>query len=189
MDETNLDHFQSIAWCAALISDQAFKLGPNFSRQPKASTEDSLIAETLKTTNTISHCLTIYKPPPPPAVFIDEVHMLMTLGSGMNGGPNLLHGGIISTLMDDAMGALLTLNKEHQGIPLYSQTHATVTATLDIKYLKPIPTPKTVLVSVSCVESTEKKFRFEAKISDEKGVDLATAKALWIRFDRTKLKL
>jgi acyl-coenzyme A thioesterase PaaI-like protein len=188
-EEPDLVHFQSIPWCATLLSDPALKPTPTFSREPKPSTEDSLVAETLKTSTTISHCVSVLKQPTQPLAFIDELHLFVTVGSGMNGGANLLHGGIITTLMDDAMGTLLTVNNAMGTIHGREIQHGTVTANLEVRFLKPVPTPGTFVVSVWCEERTERKFWFRARLRGERGVDMATAKALWIRIDRGKVKL
>ncbi len=102
----------------------------------------------------------------------------MTLGSGMNGGPNMLHGGIIATLMDDVIGTLLTVNKDQEGSPL---TDHTVTAELNVKYLRPVRTPQTVLVVARCREVLREGTRFvmDAEVRDEKGKVLAKADSVW----------
>ncbi|CZR58554.1 uncharacterized protein PAC_08446 [Phialocephala subalpina] len=193
MEERDLNHFNSIPWCAALLSDPAFTITPTFSRQYKANTEDSLFAETLQTDSTISHCLSFHPPPIQTSVsapWIPEVRSLMTLGLGMNGGPATLHGGIIATLMDDAIGTLLTINKHHKtGEPLSGNT---VTAYLNVKYLRPVKTPGTVLVVAwgGKVEGGKgRKYGMEAEVRDGKGAVLAKADSLWILLQKKEAKL
>jgi len=101
----------------------------------------------------------------------------MTLGTGMNGGALLLHGGIIATLMDDVIGTLLTVNKDANSLPL---THKTVTASMNVSYLKPVPTPGTVLVVARCREVRGRKLYMDAEVRDGEGVLLAKADSLWI---------
>lgn len=185
-EEPDLLHFQSIPWCASLIADPFFTTTPTFARQFKESTEDSLIAETLRTTNTISHCLSIYRVPLKGKTWIEEVRTFVTLGNGMNGGPNLLHGGMIATLLDEAMGLLLTVNKDDHGGPLSA---ATVTAKLDIRYLKTIWTPGTVMAVAQCTRREGRKFWQEAWIADCDGTVLARADALWISMLKREQKL
>lgn len=113
---------------------------------------------------------------------------LVTLGSGLNGGPNLLHGGIISTLIDDVMGTLLTVNKDQEtGRPL---TGNTVTAKLEVKFLRPIETPNTVVVVAVCRRQEDgRKFWLEAHIEDSDGEVLARGEAFWVRLGKRKEKL
>ncbi|KUJ13660.1 thioesterase superfamily protein, partial [Mollisia scopiformis] len=182
MEERDLPHFRSIPWCMSILSGPAFIITPTFSRQFKANTEDSLFATTFQTPSTISHCLSLHSHPLPDSQWIPEVRSLMTLGLGMNGGPAMLHGGVIATLMDDVIGTLLTVNKNHStGDPLSVNT---VTAYMNVKYLRPIATPQTVLViakSRGTLDAKRKKFLMDAEIRDGEGTVLAKADSLWIR--------
>jgi len=187
MDEPDLHHFRFIPWCSALLSNPEYATTPTFSRQYKASTEDSLIAETLKSSNTIPHCLSIYKIPAEGGTWIDEVRTLVTLGSGLNGGVHALHGGIISTLIDDVMGTLLTINKDSTGGPL---TSSTVTAKLEVRYLRRIETPGTVVVIARCKKKEEgRKFWLEGTIEDSAGQVMAKGDAFWVKIAKNKEKL
>ena len=182
MEEPDLAHFTSIPWCSTLLSNPTYKITPTDSRQPKPSTEDSLIAISLSSPSTISHCLSLYKlpepsPSPNEVPFITEVITLLTLGDGMNGGPNMLHGGLIATLLDDMMGNLFTVNKDQGGIPL---TQKTVTANLTVEYLKRIMTPATVAIVARCGRREGRKFWLEAEVRDGRGVAMARGKAVWV---------
>lgn len=97
----------------------------------------------------------------------------------------MLHGGIIATLMDDVIGTLLTINKYHKTGK--SLSHNTVTAYLNVKYLRPVKTPQTVLVLAASRETPDgksRKYRMEAEIRDGEGVVLAKADSLWIRLEK-----
>ncbi|TVY84826.1 Verlamelin biosynthesis protein B [Lachnellula suecica] len=177
MEEPDYLHFQSIPWCSPLLKDPAFVVTPTFSRQPKVSTEDSLIAETFQTSKTIPFCLSLYRAPASGTTWISEVVTLMSLGTGLNGGPALLHGGVIATLMDDVIGTLLTVNKDANAMPISSTT---VTASLNVSYLRSVPTPGTVLVVARCREVNGRKYQMEAEVRDGKGTVLAKADSLWI---------
>jgi acyl-coenzyme A thioesterase PaaI-like protein len=179
MTEPDQAHFESIPWCFEIINHPDFLITPTFSRQPKPDTEDSLTAETLKREDAISACLTVYKRPPQGATWIGEVRSLMTLGTGMNGGPFMLHGGIVATLMDDAVGTLMTVNQDKEFMPLSSST---VTAYMNVQYLQPITTPQTVLVVAKSREVKGRKFYVDSEIKNDKGTILAKAESLWVRF-------
>ena len=96
----------------------------------------------------------------------------------MNGGPHALHGGIITTVMDDVMGTLLTINKDQNSMPL---THSTVTGSLEVKFLQSVPTPGTVLVVAKCRKIEGRKYFMDAEVRDQKDVVLAKAVSVWIR--------
>ncbi|KAE8443692.1 hypothetical protein EG329_001464 [Mollisiaceae sp. DMI_Dod_QoI] len=184
MEEQDFPHFRSIPWCATLLSDPTFTITPTFSRQLKPNAEDSLFAITLQTPSTISHCLSLRSRPlqNSTSAWIPEVRTLVTLGLGLNGGPAMLHGGIIAALLDDVIGTLLTVNKNHSnGDPLSAST---VTAYLNVKYLKPVRTPQTVLVVAKSRETpgmSGRKYLMDAEIRDADGNVLAKADSLWIR--------
>ncbi len=134
--DTDRAYFESIPWCLELLQDPGFIPTPTFSRQYKESTEDALFAETLKTSDTIRACSSLYKRPDPSGIGqISELIMLVSLGYRVNGYPNLCHGGIVGTLVDEAMGMLLTVNKNLTSSPI---RFATVTAYLHVTYLKPV---------------------------------------------------
>jgi acyl-CoA thioesterase FadM len=105
----------------------------------------------------------------------------MTLGTGMNGAPFMLHGGIVATLMDDCVGTLMTVNEaateDQESVPLSSMA---VTAYMNIQYKSPISTPQTVLVMAKSREVKGRKFYLDSEIRDEYGHVLATAESLWI---------
>lgn len=61
--ETHLSHFQSLPWCAALIASPTYIVTPCLWRNPKASTEDELLAVSLNSPTTISHHLALYRVP------------------------------------------------------------------------------------------------------------------------------
>lgn len=186
MVEPDLAHFQSIPWCSIILSDPSFKITPTFSRQPKPDFEDSLTADTLKTPSAINNCLSIYREPPQGETWISEVRSLMTLGNGMNGGPFLLHGGIIAVLIDDVIGTLMTVNQDQEKMPLSS---GAVTAYLNVRYENPVQTPQTVMVVARCKRREGRKFWMEAEVRDEGETVLARAESLWIRVRRPEERL
>jgi acyl-coenzyme A thioesterase PaaI-like protein len=181
MIEPDQAHFESILWCSQIINDPDFIITPTFSRQPKPDTEDSLTAETLKRNEAIRACLSVYRRPLQGMTWINEVRSLMTLGTGMNGGPFILHGGIVAVLIDDVIGTLMTVNQDQELMPLSS---GAVTAYLNVQFLNPVQTPQTVLVVARSREIKGRKFYMEAEIRDSDGNVLAKADSLWIRVKR-----
>jgi hypothetical protein len=104
-------HFRKIPWCANLINDPAWTPCNTSSRQAKGSTEDSFFAETLKSDRTIHKLLSMHrKAVAEGSPAIQEVRTLMDLGNGVNGHPDICHGGFVATMLDEVIGVLLTLN-------------------------------------------------------------------------------
>jgi acyl-coenzyme A thioesterase PaaI-like protein len=177
MAEPDLAHFKSIPWCSEIIAHPDFVVTPTISRQSKRLPADTLTATTLKTDDTIKACLTVYKQSSPGATWVDEVRSFMTLGEGMNGAPFMLHGGIVATLMDDCVGALMSVNTDEDNEPLSSST---VTAYLNVQYLEPVATPQTVMVAAKYRERKGRKFYVYSEIRDEGGNVLAKSESLWL---------
>jgi acyl-coenzyme A thioesterase PaaI-like protein len=175
--EPDLIHFQEIPWCAELLSSPNIVITPTESREYKASTEDALFAETFKTDDTISACISFYPRYSPGARRIEEVHTLLTLGYRLNGYPGRAHGGVLATVIDEVMGILLGINKR---LGLIATRGDTVTAYLNVSYVKPVQTPGTVLVSARFKEVMGRKHFLEATIKDGGGAVLARAEALFI---------
>lgn len=184
MEQAPLTHFRSIPWCLTLISDPTFTHTPTYSRQPKVNHEDSLFASTLISPTTIPYCLSLYKIPPKSEPFITQLQTLFALSTGLNGGPNLLHGGIISTLIDDVMGTLLTVNKDQGGLPL---SQSTVTGEMKVRYLRPVRTPGTVVVVAESVRREGRRIWLEGEVRDAEGVVLARGEAVWVKVVGGKL--
>ncbi|KAK2761350.1 hypothetical protein FQN54_001872 [Arachnomyces sp. PD_36] len=188
-------HFRSIPWCRKLLDHPDYQITTTFSRQYKESTEDSLLAETLKTDNTVRSVLSLSRRPREislegerggKALRIDEIRTLVSLGSGMNGHSHILHGGIVATLLDEVMGILLTANKDPANASIQGETF---TAYLHVNYLKPVDTPQTVVVIAKFRELKGRKHYIESTIEDGSGVVLAKGEALWVGIKESKEKL
>lgn len=174
---SDLTHFVAIPWCAALLNSPSTTILPLPipSRIPNPSTEAALFAQTLQTPDTISALLSFARDSPNTP--IKEIHTLVTLGYLLNGYPNTTHGGIVATIIDEAMSFVLKRNKELGTLPGLGDL---VTADLRIKYLRPVKTPQTVVVEARLREIKGRKYMVEADLKDGGGVVLARGEALWI---------
>jgi acyl-coenzyme A thioesterase PaaI-like protein len=180
----DLQHFQAIPWCAALLSKPGSKPTETFCRTAKDHNEDTLFGLTLKTSNTITHAYSTYVPSEtktPPLIL--SAQTLFTLSTGMNGGPNALHGGIIATLMDETMGTLLKLNHIAEERP---ETDFGVTASMDVRFRKLVITPGTYCVGAKITGIEGKRVKLEAWVGDEEGDVCAKARSLWILVTRSE---
>ncbi|KAF2500593.1 hypothetical protein BU16DRAFT_523373 [Lophium mytilinum] len=176
--------FGGIPWAAELIRDPDWVVCATSSRTPKSSTEDSFFAETLKTDRTIKHLLSLHLKPDenadPP---IQAVRTIMDLGDGVNGHPDLCHGGFVATLMDEVMGVLLTINMERasswrRGEP---SDLGLFTAYIKVNYKRPVPTPNVVLATARFEKKEGKKAWVVGSIEDGMGVVYATGEALFVQ--------
>ena len=60
-----------------------------------------------------------------------DVRCLVTLASDFEGYPGFVHGGVVATIMDEVLGRAGMMDEDHKFL---------VTATLNLKYRKPVPT-------------------------------------------------
>ena len=98
------------------------------------------------------------------------------LGKRYTGPPGHCHGGIIATILDEAMGKV---NKLRQVIALTSQ--------ITVDYLKPVPLNKPLRVESREVEVSGRRHINMAEILNQKGDVLARGKGLFIAIDPKKM--
>ncbi|KAI3318754.1 thioesterase superfamily protein [Xylariaceae sp. AK1471] len=177
MDNPDHIHFSTIPWCANHLQGNRIITGTPSSRALKPIEEDSLFADTLKSERTIVQMLHVYEEPISPAERVDEVKAFLTLGSGLNGHPNVCHGGLVTTILDEAIGLLLPINMERQAIPVGSY----MTAYLNTSFVKPVPTPTTILARACFTKVEGRKYFTQGTIEDKDGVVLARADALYVQ--------
>ena len=174
---SDLEYFQSIPWTREILANPDFTVIPTPSRKLKKSTEDSMFAETLNTKDTVRAWLALRKQPISDDTPITELRFLLSLGYAVNGWPNIVHGGMIAFLLDEAMGTVLQLNAQASN----RTEQNTFTAYLKTTYLQPIPTPSVVMATARLGEVKGRKRLVNAVIEDEKGNAMATGEALFIQ--------
>ena len=183
--ESDAAHFRAFPWCAKLLDDPRFVLRETSSRVPKDSLEDSFMAETLRTNRTIRNYLTLHTRPDPsldPA--IRESFCLMELGDGVNGYPNICHGGFVATMLDEVMGVLLTVNHQDYAERQGREPDAMIsqmTAYMNVTYKWPVKTPGVILATAKITKTEPRKWWLEATMEDDERRVLATAEALFVQ--------
>jgi uncharacterized protein (TIGR00369 family) len=98
------------------------------------------------------------------------------LGKRFTGPPGHCHGGIIATLLDEAMGKV---NKLRHVVALTSE--------ITVKYLKPVPLNKPLRVESREVRVRGRKHVNMAEILNQKGEVLAQGQGLFIAIDPKKM--
>jgi len=166
--------FLRIPWTAALLSKPNLITRVPDSRNLKPTNEDSLFATTLKTPATIRSCINVYPRPEPSDPYIAEITTLATLGSALYGHPGILHGGIVASLLDEAMGILQTVNHERDHFLAVGRGLAegesparglgSFTAFLNVKYLRPVRTGAAVQVVAWYVRREGRKQWINAEV-------------------------
>ena len=119
----------------------------------------------------------------------DGMHLRFTYDEGRNsyvcrfrldkrytGPPGHCHGGIIATILDEAMGKV---NKLRQVVALTSE--------ITINYLKPVPLNKPLRVESREVSVKGRRHVNMAEILNQKGEVLARGRGLFIAIDPNKM--
>jgi uncharacterized protein (TIGR00369 family) len=91
--------------------------------------------------------------------------------SKYSGGNDILHGGIIATLLDEASSKVLS-GMEKKGM----------TRNLNVEYLKPIEVGKEILIQARCEKVIRHKYFIHSEIFNEDKILSAKADALFIVF-------
>jgi thioesterase superfamily protein 4 len=111
MMEAEISKLSSVPWAAALIMDQRWTPITSFNRGSKPTGEDSFFATTLDTDRTIRSMLTLRPTKEEDDdMLYKELLIIVDLGDGLNGYPQVLHGGFAATLLDETCGSLIQLN-------------------------------------------------------------------------------
>lgn len=116
-----------------------------------------------------------------------EVRRFYTFGTDLNAHPDLLHGGVITALLDSSLGGAVGFVLQES-----IQNGASVfTVQLNVTFKKPVKTPGTVMVRswVTRVEGEGRKVWAKGVIEGEGGVVHAEGEGLWVRARRKEEKL
>jgi uncharacterized protein (TIGR00369 family) len=94
------------------------------------------------------------------------------LGKEYQGGSGFIHGGIIATVLDEAMGKV----SRFHGMPA-------VTAELVIEYLKPVPVDEDLVIEAHEVERIGRNLHQVGEIRNRDGVVLARGRGRFVVLD------
>jgi len=113
--------------------------------------------------------------------FFDEesgcFYASVTFGETAKGPPNHVHGGAISAVLDEVMGAAAWMNKLHS-----------MTAQLKINYLKAIPLKKEVFIETNIDTVVDKKVTIKGHIIDEDELVYVETESLFIKQGKEKFQ-
>jgi uncharacterized protein (TIGR00369 family) len=92
-----------------------------------------------------------------------------TISDSFEGPRGYLHGGIVATLLDEAMSKSVR-----------AKGFTAMTRHLEVEYLRPVPSRTPIRLEGRAIQSDGRKHRTEARILDASGTVLAQGKALFI---------
>lgn len=93
----------------------------------------------------------------------------LVLDARHQGGPGLAHGGIVSAALDEAMGILA----QHVAFP-------SVTARIEVRYRRPVPTGRQLRLEARLERVAGKQVTIAARLRDGEGV-LAEGRAVFLQ--------
>jgi acyl-coenzyme A thioesterase PaaI-like protein len=100
----------------------------------------------------------------------------VTLGAAFEGGPGLVHGGILSLMFDHAMGTAV-----------FVACHAAMTVSLEVRYRAPTPL-ETPLRVAAWVDRREGRKVFVGAEASVDGTVTATAEGVFLRLTRENVE-
>ncbi|KAJ7111630.1 HotDog domain-containing protein [Mycena crocata] len=100
------------------------------------------------------------------------------LGRGLCGHDGIVHGGLLATLLDEALGRNAIINLPEK---------VGVTATLSLKYKAPTRADQFVVMKTQLVEAKGRKARVSGRVEDLQGTVLVEAEALFVQPRYAKL--
>jgi uncharacterized protein (TIGR00369 family) len=102
-----------------------------------------------------------------------EVRASVTVPEHFNGYPGIVHGGIVATLLDEAVARCVLLDGDFEDLM--------VTAKLEVVFRRPVPTDTPLLLSGRLVERTGSRAVARARLRLPDGTVAARAEALLAR--------
>jgi uncharacterized protein (TIGR00369 family) len=105
-----------------------------------------------------------------------SVISLPTIADTFEGPPGYLHGGVIATLLDEAMSKAVRA----RGL-------TAMTGQMEVEYLRPVPSASPIRIEGQMVRSEGRKHWAEARILNAKGNTLATAKGLFVEVRASRM--
>ncbi|KAH8808164.1 thioesterase family protein-like protein [Xylogone sp. PMI_703] len=173
--------FTTIPWCRRYYDDPAFKPFRNSARDKEHAKPryHTFVNQTMARPDAIPHWQAFHRAPQPGSGNrFGEIFNLISLGGGLNGHIDKVHGGVLSFIFDDVIGTCAWNAR--------SKNKVIFTLYLKVEYKKAVPTPSVVLCrSWLDNEKTEgKKIFGYASIEDGEGTVMATGEALFIQKDR-----
>ena len=190
-------HFRTHQWANSLLNSTDYTPICTDSREIKPTTgEDGYFAHTLGTPSTIPHVLTLQRrniapapsdvptwlpatkqdaaaaPKPTPGATPPDILMMFELSTpGLSGHPSIIHGGVVATLLDEAMSLAVAAHFPAPAFGAESSRGRTFTSQLDVRYRQPVKTPALLVIRSKVVARAGKKFwvRAQAMQEDEEG--------------------
>jgi acyl-coenzyme A thioesterase PaaI-like protein len=192
-----LEAFAPLEWAAPFLTSPQWSVRDR-SRGTDPST-DKFCLNAMRANDGVSHWLELFLRPAP-GESVQKTVSLIRFGSGLGGIPGICHGGATLALMDEGLAYAMIANEisdddNHladlhsnmwraieEGKPLAEALKGMyVTAKLDIKFLRPVPSPGLVGIETEVLEIKGPKMKMRGIMKDAKGIPVMQADGLWVK--------
>jgi len=106
-----------------------------------------------------------------------SVVCLVEVPERFEGPPGYVHGGVIATLLDEAMSKSVRA----KGV-------AAMTRSMEVDYRRPVPVAQPLRIEGHLVSSEERRHNTEARILDQAGTVLATGRAVFVQVRASRMQ-
>ncbi|OJD13869.1 hypothetical protein AJ78_05716 [Emergomyces pasteurianus Ep9510] len=114
--------------------------------------------------------------------------LFVQLGPSLSGFRDTVHGGVLATLFDEALGNCVEGFRQDISVTGGEESPRLYTAKLDVSYRSPVETPGIVVVKAWLKGVEGRKWFLDGQIAGEDGTVRAEAKSLWVMEKTTRGK-
>ena len=176
----SVDDF-SPEWCQKILNDPAYQHSGHQTRivdGPNGRSYNSLMGKTLFTDHTLRAMKVLYKPADHQRGTTSEVIAIVSLGDEMCSHPNVLHGGVNTTIIDEVGG----------GLAMRESPESLMAVNFNVNLRKAVKTPGIVLVEAWFERPPEGRKMWVKCSIEQDGVTCIESEALYLKLN-TKGKL
>ena len=180
MSSERLSDF-SAQWCQDLLNSPEIVNISTKTRRPQSPADkvvtNTLFVETFKSDTTVRAWQSLRAKQTDPPNVSPAFFLLLSLGCGLNGYKNILHGGMFGLIMDQASSicAVLTAGP------------TAMTTEMTVQYKKSVPLPSVVLCRTVATKREGRKLWIRGTIEDGAGTVYCKADLLFLTKMQEKL--
>ncbi|KAK2831937.1 hypothetical protein FQN49_007016 [Arthroderma sp. PD_2] len=203
--DATISAFKANTWTSTLLKNQSYQTVETLCRKPKSQTgEDIFFASTINTPTTIPHLLTLQRKtnlvtsppskapslPAPPAQWpkipssqpADIVNLLYFAEPGVNGHPGIVHGGVISTLLDELMSLSIAAHIPGFDFDNPDKFGRLYTLQLDTRFKQPVRAGAHAVLRTWCIGNEGRKWWVRAQlVQEENPIKPDGEKVEWVK--------
>jgi acyl-coenzyme A thioesterase PaaI-like protein len=209
-----MEYFKLIPWCATILESPGVVIFTPPCRlqddeNGNCPTKDQFFRQILQNRDAIPNCIGFYQRTSSDAMvtypsaeraqqfLINSSTLMLDLRQGLNGFSGSAHGGLIATLMDEAMGSLIFQNHEaymemerrkEALSPNILNMHGLtlLTASMNVRYQKRLATPQVVLATATLSRIEGRKVFVDVVVENGRGVTFGQCEGMRVTVSKEK---